>query len=171
MEKKILMAYASKYGATKEIALKIGEVLHQNGNEVDVLPVNGTSDLASYGAILLGTAIYVGKWPKEAEVFLRANEKDLSEHPFWLFSSGPTGKGDPCTLIDGKLVPNGVQPIIDRIHPRGITVFHGNINLEKINAIEKWAIKSVVKKPFGDFRDWDSIVNWAIRVAEEVNKS
>lgn len=61
------------------------------------------------------------------------------------FSSGPTGKGDPCTLIDGKLVPNGVQPIIDRIHPRGITVFHGNINLEKINAIEKWAIKSVVR--------------------------
>lgn len=89
MEKKILMAYASKYGATKEVALRIGEVLHQNGNEVDVLPVNGTSDLASYGAILLGTAIYVGKWPKEAEVFLRANEKDLAEHPFWLFPAVP----------------------------------------------------------------------------------
>ena len=39
MNKNILVAYASKYGATKEIAEKIGEVLLQSGKQVDVFPL------------------------------------------------------------------------------------------------------------------------------------
>jgi menaquinone-dependent protoporphyrinogen oxidase len=165
METKILVAYASKYGATKEIAERGGDVLQICGKQVEILPVNGISDVTPYAAVILGSAIYVGKWPKEAEVFLKANEKCLAERPVWLFSSGPTGEGDSVALVDGKCVPTTLRATIDRIKPCDITVFHGNINLEKINAMEKWAVKSVVKKPFGDFRDWNSIVRWSNEIA------
>ena len=166
MNQNILVAYASKYGATKEIAEKIAEVLRQAGLQVDVFPVDSTLDLTPYKAVILGSAIYIGKWQKEAVEFLKANEKILASRPVWIFSSGPTGEGDPVELVDGVRLPAALQPIADRIRPRDIAVFHGYINLDKINSIEKWSIKSLVKKPFGDFRNWDVITSWATLIAQ-----
>lgn len=166
MERNILVAYASKYGATREIAEKIGDVLRQAGLQADVLPVDSIRDLSAYKAVILGSAIYVGKWHKEAVAFLKTNEKTLSHRPVWLFSSGPTGEGDPVQLVEGVRLPAVLQPVVDRIHPRDIAVFHGYINPAKMNFIEKWAITSLVKKPTGDFRDWDMIVKWTGTVAD-----
>jgi len=168
MESKVLVTYASKYGATKEIAEKIGEVFHQAGLKADVLPVDRVHDLNPYGAIVLGSALYIGKWQKEAVAFLKAHEKTLTDRPVWLFSSGPTGDGDPVTLVEGVRIPHALKPVTDRIHPRDMAVFHGHINPQKMNFIEKWAIKNVVKKPFGDFRDWNAIAAWSGGVAETI---
>lgn len=171
MDKNILVTYASKYGATKEIARKIGEVFRQTGLQVDVLPVDGSLDITPYKAIILGSAIYVGKWQKGAVEFLQANEKILADRPVWLFSSGPTGEGDPVELVEGQRLPAALQPLVDRIRPHDVAVFHGHINPDKINSIEKWAIKSLVKKPFGDFRDWDAITTWATSIAKTLKNA
>lgn len=165
MDKNILVTYASKYGATAEIAAKIGAVLRKAGLPVEIMPVNNLQDLNSYQAVILGSALYIGKWQKEAETFLKTNEKALAGLPVWLFSSGPTGSGDSIELLVGQNLPASLQPLVDRIRPRDITVFHGYINTDKINFIEKWMIKSVVKKPMGDFRDWDKINIWAAEIA------
>jgi menaquinone-dependent protoporphyrinogen oxidase len=169
MVKDVLVAYASKYGATQEIAEKIGDVLSQAGLQVDVFPVDSIRDLHPYKAVILGSAVYVGKWQKEAVEFLRTNEIILTARSVWLFSSGPTGHGDPVELVEGQRLPDSLQPLVDRIRPRDIAVFHGHINPAKINLIEKWAIKSLVKKPFGDFRDWDAISSWATSIADALN--
>lgn len=169
MDKKILVTYASKYGATKEIGEKIGEVLRGSGLNTDVLPVDGMLDLEAYKAVILGSAIFIGKWPKGAVKFLENNEKALADRPVWLFSSGPTGEGDPLELVEGVRLPAELQPIADRIQPRDITVFHGFIDPEKLSFIEKLAIKAI-KKPMGDFRDWEGITTWAISVASELKE-
>ncbi len=171
MDKKILVTYATKYGATKEIAEKIGAVLSQAGLTADVLPVEGVRDLAAYRGVILGSAVYIGKWQKEAAAFLQANEKALAGQPVWIFSSGPSGEGDPAKLVEGWRLPGDVQAVADRIRPRDVTVFHGNIDLQKINFMEKFAVKNVVKKPFGDYRDWNMIAAWAGRVAAELKQS
>jgi menaquinone-dependent protoporphyrinogen oxidase len=171
MDRNILVTYASKYGATKEIAVKIGEVLRQVGLQVDVLRVDGVQTLDQYTAVILGSAVYIGKWQKEAVKFLQINEKVLADRPVWLFSSGPTGEGDPIELVEDLRLPVALQPAVDRIHPRDVAVFHGYINSDKINFIEKWAIKSLVKKPFGDFRDWDAITSWATSIAETLKSA
>ncbi|MDD5367901.1 MAG: flavodoxin domain-containing protein [Anaerolineaceae bacterium] len=165
MDKSILVTYASKYGATREIAEKIGEGLRQAGLQTDVTPVSAIRELDRYKAVILGSALYIGKWQKEAATFLQANEKLLANRPVWLFSSGPTGKGDPLELVEGRRLPADLQPVANRIQPRDIAVFHGFINPGKLNFMEKWAIKSIVKKPFGDFRDWEIIAAWTISIA------
>jgi menaquinone-dependent protoporphyrinogen oxidase len=165
MEDKVLVAHASKYGATKEIAEKIGEVLRQSSLQVDTLPVDQVKSLASYKAVVLGSAVYVGSWQKTAVQFLQANEKALAGLPVWLFSSGPSGEGNPVDLIEGQVLPAKLKPVVDRIHPREVTVFHGNIDLSKVNFIEKFAVKNIVKKPFGDYRDWNAITAWANQLA------
>jgi menaquinone-dependent protoporphyrinogen oxidase len=153
-------------GATAEIAGKIGETLRQAGLQADVVSVENVGDLAPYRAVVLGCAVYVGSWPKKAVAFLQAREKDLASRPFWLFSSGPTGEGEPVALLNGWRLPAAMRPVVERIGPRDVAVFHGYINPARLNFVQKWAIKNVVKKPFGDYRDWGAIVNWANTVAD-----
>jgi menaquinone-dependent protoporphyrinogen oxidase len=52
MTNPILIAYATKYGATEEIAAKIGDTLKQAGLSVEVLPADQVKDAAAYSAIV-----------------------------------------------------------------------------------------------------------------------
>jgi menaquinone-dependent protoporphyrinogen oxidase len=165
MDIQVLVAYASKYGATKEIAEKIGEALRQAGLRADVLPANHVKDLTPYKAVVLGSAVYIGMWRKEAKAFLKANEKALAERPVWLFSSGPTGEGDPLALTQNWRFPKGLQPVADRIHPRDIALFHGAVDVNKLNGVERWMLKNV-KAPSGDFRDWKAITAWGGSISD-----
>jgi menaquinone-dependent protoporphyrinogen oxidase len=167
---KVLVAYASKYGATAEIAEKIGQVLCEAGLDTDVLPADRVGDLTPYKAVVLGSAVYIGMWQKKAATFLKANEKPLAERPVWLFSSGPTGEGDPVELTQGWRFPKSLQPVADRIRPRDIAVFHGNVDAEKLNFIERAVIRNV-KAQFGDFRDWDVITAWATAIADALKEA
>jgi menaquinone-dependent protoporphyrinogen oxidase len=169
METRVLVAYGTKHGATAEIAEKIGEVLRQAGLQTDVLSADRARDLSAYQAVVLGSAVYIGQWRKEAVKFLKANEQILAGKSVWLFSSGPTGEGDPVELLQGWRFPGKLQPIVDRIQPRDIAVFHGAVDADKLNSIEKWMLKNV-KAPVGDFRDWDAIVSWATAIAAELKE-
>ena len=165
MDKKILMAYATKYGSTAEIAQKIGEILIYSGLDANVLPVNRVRDLDPYEAVVLGSAVYIGKWRKEAARFLESNEKKLVNKDVWLFSSGPAGEGDPVELMNGWRFPAALYPIAERIQPRDIAVFHGSVNMDKLNSIEKLMLNNV-KSPIGDIRDWNTIIAWATSIGE-----
>jgi len=169
MNTQVLVAYATKYGATAEIAAKIGQVLREAGLRADVLPAERAGDLAPYTAVVLGSAVYIGRWRKEAARFLKAHEQALAERPVWLFSSGPTGEGDPLELMKGWHFPTALQPIADRIQVRDVAVFHGALDRSKLNLIEKWMIKNV-KAPVGDFRDWQAIIAWAASIAEALQE-
>jgi len=167
---KVLVTYASKKGATAQIAERVGRVLQQAGLQTDILPVDGAIDPSSYQAVILGSAVYIGQWQKKAAAFLKANEGKLAQRPVWLFSSGPTGQGDPVKLTNGWRFPNGLQPIADRIHPRDIALFHGSLELQKMNWLEKWMIKNV-KAEIGDFRDWEAITAWANSIAAALRET
>lgn len=167
MDDQVLVAYATKYGATKEIAEEIGNVLRQAGLLTDVLPVNKVRDLNPYRAVILGSAVYIGRWRKEAVKFLQVHEPALTERQVWLFSSGPTGEGDAVDLLQGWRFPEAQQQLAERIQPRDITVFHGDVNVNKLNFLEKAMIKNV-KAPDGDFRDWGIITSWALEIASEL---
>jgi menaquinone-dependent protoporphyrinogen oxidase len=164
MGNRFLVAYASKYGRTVEIAEKIGQVFRQAGLQTDILPADRVNDLTNYKAVVLGSAVYIGQWRKEAATFLKANEKALAQRPVWLFSSGPTGEGDLDALLQGWRFPQGLQPIADRIRPRDIAIFRGAVNMQKLNFIEKWMMNKV-KAAIGDFRDWETITSWATAIA------
>jgi menaquinone-dependent protoporphyrinogen oxidase len=164
MNNKTLVTYASKYGATAEIAEKIGEVLNSAGLKTDVLSIKQVSDPSQYNAVILGSAVYIGQWRKEAVKFLEANKTELTKKQVWLFSSGPTGEGDPVELLEGWDFPKGQKEIADRIQPQDITVFHGSVEPNKLNFLHKWMIGKV-DAPVGDFRDWEAITSWATSIA------
>jgi len=164
MSQRVLVAYASKYGSTAEIAERIGQTLRQAGLEVDVAEITPTLNPMPYAAVIVGSAIYTGVWLKPAVEFLQGYSEALSKRPVWIFSSGPTGEGDPMTLLKGWRVPEGQRHLVERLQPRDVAVFHGHINLDKLNLAEKMMI-TVIKAPTGDFRNWQAIEAWAGGIA------
>jgi menaquinone-dependent protoporphyrinogen oxidase len=163
----ILVAHASKYGATAEIAEKVGEQLRQAGLTVDVKEAKDIKDLSPYNAVVLGSAVYMGRWLKQASKFLKANRQALTGKPVWIFSSGPTGEGDPVELLRGWQYPGSLKDTLDQIKPREVVVFHGSVDMEKISGIEKRILKNVGAK-IGDFRDWEAIQAWGKTIANEL---
>lgn len=166
----ILVAYGSKHGSTAEIAEKIGLLLRESGYLVDVLPANKVKKLEPYQAVVLGSGIYIGLWLKAAASFLKSREAELKTKPTWIFSSGPTGDDDVVTLLQGWTFPKGLQYIVERIQPRGMVTFHGNLDTKKMNFIERWMIGKV-NAPLGDFRNWQEITTWAQEIAASLHES
>jgi len=164
MAKKVLVAYGSKYGATAEIAEKIGEALSTHELDAHVVSAENVRDLSTYDAAVIGGAVYVGRWYKTAARFLKKHDKALAAMPVWFFSSGPTGEGDPADLLDGWTFPKNLQAVADKINPRDTAVFHGSINLEKVTGLDKRMLKAVGAES-GDFRDWEAIAAWAQGIA------
>ncbi len=169
MEGKVLVAYATKYGATEGIAEKIGAVLREQGLDVDVTIMQSVGDPQQYGAFVIGSSVYFGKWRKEATAFLETNENLLAQKPVWLFTDGPTGEGDPAEATQGWVFPKALEVVKERIQPRGVALFFGKIDVEKLGWLEKQAIKKV-KSPVGDSRDWDAISSWAKDIAASLKE-
>ena len=169
MGHKVLVTYGSKYGATAEIAERVGQVLRENGLDVEVKPAGQVSDLTYYSAVILGSSVYFGLWRKEAAALLTDLAQQLAERPTWLFSSGPTGEGDPVDQMKGWRFPEGLQATADRIKPGDIAFFCGKIDLSKLGLFERWMVKAL-KAPVGDFRNWEAIESWAAGIARALQE-
>lgn len=164
MSKKVLVTYASRSGATKEMAEKIGEVILKDTGQVDIKPVEQVKNVDAYDAVVVGSAVYIGAWRKKALIFLKKNEEQLKTKSVWFFSSGPTGTGDPVELAKGWHHPKALEPFIESVQPKDVALFHGKVDETKMNFIEKWMIKKV-GAPIGEFRDWQMIEKWAGEIA------
>ena len=116
---RVLIAYASRHGATQGIAERIAGTLTAAGLDAEIRPLKDVGDPAGYDAFVIGSAVYMFHWLKEMPRFLRRNQKLLSEQPVWLFSSGPLGtRDDRCqgTRPFGRGVGGPKRPSRSR-HP------------------------------------------------------
>jgi menaquinone-dependent protoporphyrinogen oxidase len=172
----ILVAYASKHGATGEIAERIAENLREAGQDADARPVQAADNLGDYEGFVLGSAAYMGHWLKDAAAFVRKNQDLLAQRPVWLFSSGPLG----TETTDAKGVdlhsaaePTELPEFQEAIHPRGHRVFFGVLDPDKLSFTERSLRKLPAARailPEGDFRDWNEIQEWAYGIAKELTQ-
>lgn len=169
IQKNVLIAYASKYGSTAEIARRIARVLKEEGLKVQLLEAGDVDQVTEYDAVVLGSAVYAGQWRKSAAELLLSRESAFSSIPVWLFSSGPTGEGDPEEIMNGWNFPESLQEAAVRIQPRGKAFFHGVLDTDQLSLPEKLIVKGL-GAPLGDFRDWETIENWARTIAHHISK-
>jgi menaquinone-dependent protoporphyrinogen oxidase len=88
----VLVSAASKYGATTEIAKTIDAVLAERGFDTTMVPPEQVVAIENYGAVVLGSAVYMGQWMKPARKLADRSREVLAALPVWLFSSGPIGE-------------------------------------------------------------------------------
>jgi menaquinone-dependent protoporphyrinogen oxidase len=160
----ILVAYASKYGATEGIARRIADILHREGYLTKASPIEQAEHLAAYDAAVLGSAVYYGSWLKEAVEFVHRNRSALALRPVWLFSSGPLGEH----VEDGEPQPKEIAELRALLQPRDHRTFFGALDHAKLSFAERMVVKAV-RAPGGDFRDWDAIEAWAKGIGSAVS--
>jgi menaquinone-dependent protoporphyrinogen oxidase len=164
MAKYVLVAAASKHGATLDIADVISGVLSHRGLEVIDKQVDEIADLRGIDAAVIGSAVYVGRWMAEAVSFVNRFGSQLSAMPVWLFSSGPVG--DPLKP-EGE--PEGAVELAGTIKAREHRVFGGRLEPDRLGIGEK-LIVGMLKAPQGDFRDLDEVRAWANHIADELER-
>ena len=158
----VLVSAGSKHGATAEIAARIGQALAKHGCLVVETPPGEVEDLDRFDAIVLGSAVYAGRWTSDA-MGLAERISGLDKPPqVWIFSSGPVG--DP---------PKPEEDPVDAAEARTLTgardhrIFAGKIDRSRLSLGEK-AIVIALRAPEGDFRDWDAIDAWGDVLATEI---
>ena len=156
---KVLVAAATKYGATGEIARAIGEVLRGHGLDPTVVPPEQVDTVDGYDAVVLGSAVYAGHWLQPARELVGRCAGGLADRPVWLFSSGPVG--DPPKPEED---PVDVAEILAATKARDHRLFAGKLDRSQLRFPDK-AIVAALRVPEGDFRDWAEITGWAAGIA------
>jgi len=156
----ILIAYASKYGATREVAEKIAQRLQKAGKQAEAKSVKEIADLGKPEGVIVGSALYQGGWLPEATAFVRKNAAALSRIPTWLFSVGPL-----ATEVDDEEQPIELAEFRDKIAHKHHAVFHGALDHSKLDRSDRITMKAAGARD-GDFRDWDAIGAWVDQIAK-----
>ena len=173
---RLLVAHASKHGATAGIAARIAEKLTASGHDVTVRPLIEAGDPAGFDAVIVGSATYMGHWLKDARAYVRQHRHSLLTRPVWLFSSGPLGEAkvdkEGQDLREAG-APDDLPELLASVQPREHRVFFGALDPQRLTLPERALRKLPASRalfPEGDFRDWEDIDDWAAHIAAELEQ-
>lgn len=157
MTQPVLVVYATKRESTHEVADAVAARLRELGHEVDVRPAAEVGTLSPYGAVVIGGALYMGRWHHDARHFLSSHRDALGRLPVAVFAMGPrsleaTDVEASRTQLESALAK---EP---QLEPVAVAIFGGVIDPAKL------------RFPFShmearDARDWAAIRSWADTVA------
>lgn len=173
-----LIVYASRYGATREIAQRIAFTLNRHGLDTTVQRAQRADNPIRYDVAVIGSALYDDHWMKSATNFVRRNQDTLAKLPVWIFSSGTLGSSvdDSQRLCPrSRSAPKEIAEFRSTIKPKGHSFFFGALDPNKLGFIDRLKLKwlanrnNAPKYPVGEFRDWIEIETWATNIARELD--
>lgn len=148
---RILVAYASKKGSTAQVAEVIAETLRQRGAHVDLVPAARVREpIDGYDMVVLGGAIYSGRWHAAAHRLLKRRRRELGRMPVAVFGMGPRTDTEQAWQRSRAQLDRALSKC-NWLNPAEVTVFGG--------------VDPPKKRTQRDLRDWDKIRAWAAEVA------
>ena len=166
MSAQILVAYATRYGSTKEVAEVVAATLEEQGLEVEVKPAREVRSLDGYGAAVLGTPLYMGALHKDVRALLEKNQKALETTRFALFALGPIKADDGIDGSRAQLLEALAKLPVPA--PAAMAVFVGAYDPARLGFKDKMIAALPASPLHGetahDERDWEAISRWALEV-------
>ncbi len=155
---KILVAYATRAGSTVDVAKTIGETLNASGATVDVRPIKNVTDIQGYDAVLVGSAIRMGKWLPEAVDFVKKNQAQLGRIPTAFFTVHLLNCDDSDKSRAAREAYTA--PVRQILTPKAEVFFAGKMDFSKLSFLDR-TIAQAVGGTERDLRNWDTIRGWA----------
>lgn len=153
----ILIAYGTKHGSTREVAQVVAETLQERGMDVETLPAAQVDDLTPYSGVVIGGAIYMGRWHPDAVGFLDRHREALASLQLAVFAMGPRTM-EELDVEESRAQLDKALARFPNVGPEAIAVFGGVIDPHTLRF-------PFSRMPASDARDWDAIRAWATHVA------
>lgn len=135
---KTLIAYASKYGTTKECAELLAASLKGEADLVN-LGTTPTPSLAEYEAVVVGGSIYAGLLRKPVRQFCKKNKHALLRVRFGCFLC----KASPSTAAQEEFLNNFDSDLL--AHASAKSNFGGRVNEDTMGFWDKLIMGAVAK--------------------------
>ncbi|GAA2521345.1 flavodoxin domain-containing protein [Rarobacter incanus] len=158
---KVLVAVASKHGATRGIGEAIADELTARGFDV-VSAEAGAADITGFDAAVVGSAVYMGTWLADARNLVQRIAAAAPRVPVWIFSSGLSDTPSKETNGSGEKSLRNVGANI-RQHRH----FSGSLDLNDLSLAER-AVIAAARGKNGDRRDFAAIKEWADEIADDL---
>jgi menaquinone-dependent protoporphyrinogen oxidase len=158
---RILVTYGSRRGGTQGLAQQVADAMRAQGFAVDAWPAGDVRDIAGYDVVIVGGAIYAGRWHKAARTFVTRHAAELRHRQTYFFSSGP---------LDGSAVQRDIPPVrgvadlMRRVDARGHATFGGRLS----PYARGFMASAMAKKEAGDWRDPGQVRDWARYVGAQL---
>jgi menaquinone-dependent protoporphyrinogen oxidase len=158
---RVLVTWGSKAGGTEGIARIVGKTLRAQGHDVTLLPADAVSDPGGFHAVIVGGALYAGRWHRDARRLVARHVAALRRLPVWFFSSGPLD-----ATADGLDIPpvETLAVLMDRVGARGHVTFGGRLAPDA----RGFPASAMAKHHSGDWRNPERIQGWATAIAREL---
>jgi menaquinone-dependent protoporphyrinogen oxidase len=166
MSTSILVAYATKYGSTQEVAETVAATLREAGLSVTCGPARQVRALAGYDAVVLGAPLYMFRWHKDAKSFLARHRQDLTTRPMAVFALGPFNN-EPKEFQDARGQLDKELLKFPWFTPVAVEIFGGKFDPTALRFPYN-LIPALKKMPVNDIRDWPAIRAWASGLAAQL---
>jgi len=145
----VLVVYATKNGSTREVAEAIAASLTRDGVEVAVSPARAArGPVGDVDLVVVGGAIYSGRWRRDAHRFLARHRSTLATLPVAVFGMGPRADEEEAWRHSREQLDRALARHA-WLNPLAVTVF-GGVDPPRRG-----------DRPRRDARDWDAIGVWA----------
>jgi menaquinone-dependent protoporphyrinogen oxidase len=159
MSSSVLVAYATRYGSTQEVAESVAETLRERGLAVDIQPMREVRTLDQYHAVVLGAPLYMMHWHKDALHFLARHREALTQRPVAIFALGPfQAEEKDFQEVRGQLDKELAK--FPWLTPGAIAIFGGKFDPTKLTFPHN-LLPALKNMPASDVRDWTAIRAWA----------
>jgi menaquinone-dependent protoporphyrinogen oxidase len=167
MKDSILVAYATRYGSTQEVAKAIVETLCSSGLAVEIKLAREVRNLDGYRAVVLGAPLFMFHWHKDAHQFLTRHRKVLEERPVAVFALGPVHEPhNPQEWQNSRDQLDKELAKYPWFAPFSIEMFGGKFH----PAYLRFPLNLMAgKEPASDIRDWEAIRAWAGSLAGKLS--
>jgi menaquinone-dependent protoporphyrinogen oxidase len=168
MQQEVLITYGSRSGSMKDVAEAIGSTMEDAGIEVDVRPMTNIKSISDDLSVVIGTALYGGRFPKEFRRFVKRFQRELGNvHP-WIFVLAPTENEGKHFAAAEEQARQGLGKY-PWLHAADVRVMGGSVDLYRLRLPFPFSLL-MRKVPASDSRDWDFIRRWASAIAEHMKK-
>lgn len=120
---RVLVTFSSQNGSTAGIAEVLCAELSAAGLAVDCRPGAEVTDVSPYGAVIVGSGVFLARRRSDGGGFLARHADALREREVWLFSAGPIGAPDADVADDPLADEAPVVRVAHAIGARGAATF------------------------------------------------